>query len=104
MSPQVEPRDVTPRWKQPLRRPKMREKTALWARSRAWAASRADGSCEARCHNECEGRGAQAHHIQRRSQGGSDGAENLLWVCHLCHQWIHDNPAVSFEKGWLRRG
>lgn len=45
------------------------------------------------------------HHKLRRGQGGTNELSNLLGLCHTCHALVHDNPAVSFEKGWLvRRG
>ena len=38
----------------------------------------------------CEMRpGVQAHHVQFRSQRGSDVDENLLWVCLICHGELH---------------
>jgi hypothetical protein len=27
----------------------------------------------------------------------------LLHVCLFCHAYIHDNPAESYEAGWLKR-
>ena len=65
---------------------------------------RARSACEARCNDACTGRGNQAHHMLRRSHGGSDDASNLLWVCTSCHSHIHANPAVSYLRGWLVRG
>ena len=97
-------RDVVPLWK--LRFPRARggRKSAAWNRSQRWTADRAHGLCEARCSDACAGRGMDAHHVQLRSQGGSDGPDNLLWLCRPCHEWIHRNPQVSYEKGWLRHG
>lgn len=63
----------------------------------------AGGVCEARCDG-CTGSGHHAHHIRRRSQGGQDTVTNLLWVCRSCHDWIHANPAASYELGYLHRG
>lgn len=48
-------------------------------------------------------RGAHAHHVRLRSQGGPDEAWNLLWVCHLAHDFIHGHPKLSYEQGWLAR-
>lgn len=47
--------------------------------------------------------GAQAHHRLRRSQGGQDTPENLMWLCNGAHTHVHAHPAESFEKGWLLR-
>lgn len=64
--------------------------------------TRANGACEARTV-ACGGRGVHAHHRRLRSQGGSDDAGNLLWVCATCHTWIHGHPAASYERGWMLR-
>lgn len=40
--------------------------------------------------------GHQLHHKTRRSQGGDDTRENLMWVCGFCHDWLHRHgPGVS---------
>lgn len=51
----------------------------------------------------CAGRAVHRHHIQRRSQGGSDGRSNTTDICGACHRFIHENPAWAYEHGWLRR-
>ncbi len=58
--------------------------------------------CEART-KACSGRGNQAHHVLRRSQGGSDRIDNLLWVCTGCHDWIHKHVAAAQAKGLLMK-
>ena len=63
---------------------------------------RSEGMCEARTV-ACDGQASQAHHILRRSQGGQHDATNLLDVCWMCHSYIHEHPAESYENGWLRR-
>jgi hypothetical protein len=60
------------------------------------------GWCEARTP-VCTGRAYIRHHRKRRSQGGSDGRANLLYACAPCHVYIHDNPAISYERGWMVR-
>lgn len=38
----------------------------------------------------CERRpGTDPHHVTFRSQGGDDVADNLLWLCRLCHDDLH---------------
>lgn len=32
---------------------------------------------------------AEVHHIKPKSEGGSDGFENLMSLCHSCHMKIH---------------
>lgn len=78
------------------------KRSAGWHRSRQWCFDRAHGLCEAKVHEDCTGRAEHAHHILLRSQGGSDGQENLLAVCHACHGWIHLHPGLSYELGFLR--
>lgn len=72
------------------------------AQARRFAAGRANGKCEVRAPG-CFVRGTQAHHILMRSQGGEDDPANLLWCCSNCHGYVHANPAVSYEHGWLKR-
>jgi len=84
-----------------VRAPKVRGKSATWNRSRRWIEGRSGGACEAKTP-ACTGRGAHAHHIVMRSQGGDDGTGNLLWVCPPCHSYIHEHPAESYDAGWLR--
>jgi hypothetical protein len=74
-----------------------------WRKVRTWCQHRADGWCEARIEGVCTGRGEHAHHIQMRSQGGTDDLGNLLWTCPSCHDAIHRNPEASYAAGWLRR-
>lgn len=94
-------RDVTPipkARKKPTKKAKRYDTeypTARW-----FALERAGGLCEARTKN-CAGRADEAHHVHRRSQGGSDDASNLLAVCRNCHAWIHANVAAAKERGWL---
>jgi len=33
--------------------------------------------------------GVEVHHINHRSQGGSDCAENLIALCSRCHKLVH---------------
>jgi 5-methylcytosine-specific restriction endonuclease McrA len=63
---------------------------------------RAEGRCEASTP-DCTGWALHAHHILRRSQGGRHTEENMLACCRPCHEYIHANPARSYEQGWLRR-
>jgi hypothetical protein len=40
-------------------------------------------------------RGFEYHHLTPRSQGGSDEANNIILLCHACHQQEH-------KIGWSR--
>lgn len=59
--------------------------------------------CTVGAASGCTGRAEHAHHRRMRSQGGSDEAENLLAVCHACHDHVHAHPAESYAAGWLIR-
>jgi hypothetical protein len=59
--------------------------------------------CEAALQG-CTGRASQRHHVLRRSRGGTDEAANTRDLCWHCHQWVHANPASSYELGLLQRG
>lgn len=81
---------------------KRRAKLGAYRKARLFVEARCHGRCEARLVG-CDGTGDQAHHVLRRSQGGPDTPENLLWCCSTCHQNIHANPERSFAMGLLRR-
>lgn len=63
-----------------------------------------DGGCVARAlvpDIRCHGR-IDPHHALMRSQGGQDTLEDMIAVCRAHHDWIHANPARSYELGLLR--
>ncbi len=64
--------------------------------------ARCNSLCEARTR-ACSGRGNQAHHVLRRSQGGSNDLGNLLWVCRGCHDFIHKHIEQAYKQGWLKK-
>ena len=59
----------------------------------------AAGMCE-----RCKERPAmEAHHLLRRSSGRERlERSNLVGLCRGCHRFIHNNPRLSYEEGWLR--
>ena len=62
---------------------------------------RADSRCEMpSCTNEAH----HPHHILPKSAGGQDTLSNLMAVCFEHHSYIHNNPKLSYEKGWSKRG
>ncbi len=91
--------DVTPDPK-----PAMKPKRRYYAPSplvKSAIRERAGERCEARIDPVCRGNGSQAHHVTRRSQGGTNEPANLLFVCLWCHEWIHRHPAEARERGLL---
>ena len=64
---------------------------ALVARSR--------GICEI-CHYAPA---AVRHHRLRRSQGGGNELANLLHLCCSCHDRLHANPVLAYDRGWMLR-
>lgn len=53
----------------------------------------------------CWGRSTHAHHVIRRSQGGSDEDTNIACLCDACHLgFVHQEPALATELGLLRPG
>ena len=59
--------------------------------------------CEARFLLICTGRSTACHEKLTRARGGSITDEtNVMCVCRACHDAIHDNPAESERRGFLR--
>lgn len=109
MSPQVEPRfKVERKPKKPKRLRRVgkkgeRDREEL-AETKPVLLERSRGRCEARTSSLCTGVGVHAHHVRRRSQGGSNDPTNLLWVCFFCHAAIHANPEQARELGMIVEG
>ena len=61
---------------------------------------RSGGRCEAGTE-VCTEQVEHVHHRKMRSAGGSHSVDNLLALCHACHDWIHANPEESYARGWL---
>ena len=75
------------------------------ARARKIIVERSGGLCEGDGFSDyCTGVGTDAHHVRTRSQGGTHDPENLRWLCHPCHMWIHDHPLSAREAGLLAAG
>jgi hypothetical protein len=90
----------------PLRRTPMKRKpgskSIIPPDVRDEVAGRSEGWCEID-HPLCDGHARHMHHILLRSQGGAHEACNLLHVCGQGHLYIHANPSLSYEQGWLQR-
>lgn len=48
-----------------------------------------DGKCQ-NCNQLPDFRGLAKHHKIRRSLGGKDTPDNLIWVCGKCHSHYHN--------------
>jgi 5-methylcytosine-specific restriction endonuclease McrA len=72
------------------------------AKVRAEVLERSQGLCEI-AHGPHIHRADHLHHVLMRSQGGKHTADNLLAVCSEAHRTIHLNPALAYERGWLKR-
>lgn len=91
----------------PLRRvgKKGRRDAAELKRVKAEVLLRSRGRCEAWEFSPlCTHYGVVTHHIVRRSQGGTNDPENLLWACVPCHDRIHAAPAEALTRGFLKPG
>lgn len=31
----------------------------------------------------------------------ASGLAGLILLCRECHSWVHANPQISYEEGWL---
>lgn len=55
-----------------------------------------------RCER-CGGPGSQWHH--RRGRSVVDEHRhcpcNGVWLCHTCHLWCHQNPALAKDEGFI---
>jgi hypothetical protein len=90
-----------------LKNPEVRENKVLYqqglnygfANTKAYVLDR-DNYC---CQN-CKAKkvGLQVHHIVYRSNGGSDEASNLITLCGVCHDNVHNNSLVLNVRGKLK--
>ena len=88
----------------PLKSRSKKESSRLrrYQQARGNVYERANGSCEARTPN-CRGVMDQVHHRKGRDGDLIDDLDLLLGVCWSCHHYIHGNPTLSYERGWLIR-
>lgn len=86
---------------QPIQgRPKVKQDPPELRAGKLSVGIRAMGVCEA-ATEVCTGEVQHTHHRKLRSAGGSHDPRNLLAVCHACHDFVHANPDLSYEHGWL---
>ena len=75
-----------------------------WDTLRKDILERDDYTCQ-RCfhrsgpHKDDEGRVLQAHHVRKKSEGGSDDPDNLITLCRPCHGVQHpDNSSFDSDR------
>lgn len=86
---------------QPIQsRPKVKQDPPELVEARSAVRRRSRGICEVGSE-VCTGEAQHFHHRKMRSAGGSHSEGNGLAVCHACHDYIHANPDLSYEHGWL---
>lgn len=51
------------------------------------------------CHGKKKDSKLEVHHIQYRSEGGSDEEDNLITLCHTCHTDLHAGKWKLKQKG-----
>lgn len=62
--------------------------------------ARSGGNCEAMV--PFAGCTMQTHHLHHRKISGREHrVENLLALCHRCHDWVHGHPEESYRLGLL---
>jgi hypothetical protein len=87
---------------------KVKRDRAELAAARVVVEERSSGRCEFWMPGvftpiQCEAPAVHLHHVQRRSQGGSNDPRNLVHLCAHHHQLIRNNPAWAMDAGWLAR-
>ena len=92
----------TPLKRTPMKRTRSVSKAEFHPSVRSEVERRSGGRCEAQTPS-CSGRAVLMHHRSRR-KAGDGSVECALHVCSGCHDFIHSNVALSYEKGWLIRG
>lgn len=69
-----------------------------FANTKAFVLNRDSHLCQS-CRGKSRNKKVEVHHIIYRSAGGSDDAENLITLCKICHDNLHDGNLVLKSKG-----
>jgi hypothetical protein len=70
------------------------------SKSRAVVKRRSKGRCELRVAADC-GRAAEHMHHRLSRRFMNHEPVNLVHICAPCHQFVHDNPQLSYTSGWM---
>lgn len=71
-----------------------------YANTKSYVLSRDKHICQ-NCKGRSKEKRLEVHHIVYRSKGGSDKAENLMTLCKVCHDKVHDNT-IKLKGGKLK--
>jgi hypothetical protein len=86
---------------QPIQgRPKVKQDPPELVEAKKVVRRRSRGICEVGSE-VCTGEAQHFHHRKMRSAGGSHSERNGLDSCWACHDFLHANPDLSYEHGWL---
>lgn len=73
-----------------------------YANTKSKVLSRDGYTCQY-CHGRRKSSRLEVHHIQYRSQCGSDNSDNLITLCHSCHTDVH-NGKITLSKVGKKKG
>jgi hypothetical protein len=65
---------------------------------KAMVRARDNYTCQ-HCKGKSKDKHLEVHHKIYRSQGGSDSEENLITLCHTCHEALHNGEFVLKDSG-----
>jgi len=82
--------------------PKSKSEPAELKRARIIVYKRSGGYCEANT-SACPSGTHQAEHVHHKQGRRHNAPSDLLHVCLLAHDYIHKNPAESYDAGWMVR-
>ena len=71
-----------------------------YANTKSYVLSRDKYICQS-CKGKSKEKRLEVHHVIYRSNGGSDNADNLVTLCKVCHDKVHDNK-IKLKGGKLK--
>jgi hypothetical protein len=74
-----------------------------YANTKAYVLTRDAYTCQ-HCKGKSKDRRLEVHHVQFRSQGGSDDEANLLTLCKTCHDGLHAETITLKQRGKQKGG
>ena len=98
-------RTEMPRERRPLRPVSTKRRKVLdgpYAQAKAEVKARAGGRCEL-ATPVCVGAGVEPHHLRGRVGDDLCDVELMAWACRPCHDYVEENRAEAYARGWLLR-